>query len=203
MSRLAPQELKEDHKFVLWESLSCIWCITPMKPRTVCSTLLQRIKYGFRTRHITWKHSPSPPAKEVKAAPSVWKITATLVNSLDRGDILTAERSCGRCNWQITEGHSSHKNATPKLHLAWQRQVSYCQLDEWLVTALRLDRLRTSIPTIPTSRPVSLVSLATLRIIWLASDLQKTWTWSKLSPLGNRHLTLIEYKPCCHVRTNG
>jgi hypothetical protein len=113
-------------KFVLWESLSCMWCIMPIKPRTLSSTLLHNIKYGFRTRHITWKHPPSPPAKEFQATPSVWKITATLVDSLDRGDIVNAERICGRCNWEITEGHSSHKtrDAAPKLHhLAWQRQV--------------------------------------------------------------------------------
>jgi hypothetical protein len=44
-------------------------------------------------------------------------------------------------------------------------------------------------------------SLGFLRRTWLASDLQQTPTWSKLSPSGYRHMPQISstgYRPWCH-----
>jgi len=43
--------------------------------------------------------------------------------------------------------------------------------------------------------PVISISSNSLRSTWLASDLQQTPTWCKLSPLGYRHLTLVSSTP--------
>jgi hypothetical protein len=60
------------------------------------------------------------------------------------------------------------------------------QPDLWLVTALW-----TTVPAVSVSHPVIFIFLDPLTSTQLASSLQQTPIWSKLSPLVCRHLTLI------------
>jgi len=74
---------------------------------------------------------------------------------------------------------------------------SYCC--HWTCDTPRVDRLLTTLPILC---PAISISLDAFRSSRLATDLQKTSTWNKLSSLGYRYLTpissLLGCNPWCH-----
>jgi hypothetical protein len=71
---------------------------------------------------------------------------------------------------------------TRRWHLASRRRLLKNRFSDWLhATAERLWPIHRTVPIL---NPVISIYLDPLRSTWLASDLQQTSTWSKLSPSG-------------------
>lgn len=66
--------------------------------------------------------------------------------------------------------------------------------------------LQITLPTVPILHPVISICLKNVRRTQVTKNFRQTQTSSYLSPLGNRHLTLIHstpgYRPWCHGRAN-